>query len=128
MCPEEIEILLDETEDYSFDPTSADTLSLDIADLRNEPGLQYPALLLSNVSFMDCLRVLDLQKRQSYREVDVWVELAGDAGFKHIGTIQLDSDLLLLLRFLRIHVTMYYSKDEVSLLDLNDTAVLEQFV
>lgn len=127
MCPEEIRLSLEDTEDFSFDPTSADSFDLGIADLRDEAGLQYPALLLSGVAFMDCLRVLDVKKRKSYREVDVWVEIP-NGGFSNIGTLQLDSDMLLLLHFLRIRAVMYYDRDTIEPLDLSDPSVIEKFV
>lgn len=127
MCPEEFSLSIAGDEDYSFDPTSADSFDLGIADLRDEAGLQYPALLLSGVAFMDCLRVLDAKKQESYREVDVWVEIP-NGGFRNIGSLQLDSDMLLLLRFLRINAVMYYDHENIEPLDLNDCSVLEKFV
>lgn len=117
-----------EAEDFSFDPSDSDSFSLDVPDFREQEGLVYPALLLSNVLFMDCLTVLSKIKRHSFREVDTWVELEDGAGYQHIGSIQLDSTVLLTLRFLHIRVTAYYSSENIDVLDLENPAVLEQFI
>lgn len=115
-------------EDFSFDPGNSDSFSLDMPDFREQKGLEYPALLLSNVLFMDCLTVLSKIKRPSFREVDTWVELEDGAGYQHIGSIQLDSTVLLTLRFLHIRATAYYSSESIQVLDLEDPTVLEQFI
>lgn len=115
-------------EDFSFDPGNSDSFSLDMPDFREQEGLEYPALLLSNVLFMDCLTVLSKIKRPSFREVDTWVELEDGAGYQHIGSIQLDSTVLLTLRFLHIRATAYYSSESIQVLDLEDPTVLEQFI
>lgn len=121
------EVVLGE-ESFGFSPTDADTFELDVLDLRDQEGITYPAVLLSNVLFTDCLRVLQSVKRTSYREMPVWVELPNEGGFKNIGTLQLDSDVLLLLRHLRICVTLYYDSEHVEVLDLDNPDVLEKFL
>ena len=57
----------------------------------------------------------------------MWVEIP-NGGFRNIGSLQLDSDMLLLLRFLRINAVMYYDHENIEPLDLNDCSVLEKFV
>lgn len=121
------EVVLGE-ESFEYSPTDANVLELDILDLREQQGIEYPAVLLSNVLFTDCLKVLQSIKRDSYREMPIWVELPDSSGFNNIGTLQLDSDVLLLLRHLRISVTMYYDAEHVEVLDLNNPAVLEKFI
>lgn len=115
------------TESFEFNPENPDTFDLGIADLREQPGITYPAVLLSNVLFTDCLRVLQSVKKQSYREFPLWVELPSD-GFANVGTLQINSDTLLLLRHLRIGVTIYFSPDNVDSLNLDDVSVLEKFI
>lgn len=122
------EVALSGEEEFGFDPTQVDTFDLGIADVREQEGFTYPAILLSRVLFTDCLKVLQSRKRSSYREMDTWIELPGDEGFQKIGTLQMDSDTLLVLRLLRIGVTMYYSEGELETLDLDDPEVLERFV
>lgn len=126
--PEEFTVKLDTVEDFGFDPQNIDSFDLGLADLRDQDGINYPCILLSGVAFMDCLRVLSANKRKSYREVDAWLELENSEGFKNIGTIQLDSDLLLLLKYLRIRAVMYYDAERIEALDLNDPQVIEKFI
>lgn len=113
---------------FDFSPTDSDVFELSVPDLREQPGIIYPAVLLSNVLFVDCLRVLQSVKRSSYREFPLWVEVPDDGGFSNVGTIQLDSEILLLLRHLRISVTLYLGEDDVEVLDLNNPEVLEKFI
>lgn len=116
------------TESFEFDPSNADTLELDILDLRDQEGVTYPAVLLSNVLFTDCLRILQSVKRTSYRQMPVWVELPDSSGFENIGQLQLDSDVLLLLRHLRICVTLYFDAEHIEVLDLDNPSVIEKFI
>ena len=109
---------------FDFDSSDSDILGLDVKDLRDQPGITYPAVLLTGIQFVDSLRVLQASKKPSYRDVDVWVELAGEGEFQHIGTIQLTSDILLLLRYLRIGLTIYYSADRLENVDLLDASVI----
>lgn len=113
---------------FDFDSSDSDILGLDVKDLRDQPGITYPAVLLTGIQFVDSLRVLQASKKPSYRDVDVWVELAGEGEFQHIGTIQLTSDILLLLRYLRIGLTIYYSADRLENVDLRDASVIERFI
>ena len=121
-------ILLGPEEEFSFDPTDTDVLDLGIKDFRDEEGLEYPALLLSNVLFVDAFKVLQANKRESYRSVDVWLEMPEGDGYQKVGSMQADSELLLALRHLKIAATIYYSKENFEALDLNDPEVLERFV
>lgn len=113
---------------FDFSPTDSDVFDLNVPDLREQPGITYPAVLLSNVLFVDCLRVLQSIKRKSYRDFPLWVEVPDDGGFSNVGAIQLDSEVLLLLRHLRINVTLYLSEDDVEVLDLNDPETIEKFI
>ena len=117
-----------EEESFGFDPTSADVFELEIVDFREQADVNYPAVVLSRVLFRDCLVVLQARKRQSYREMETWVELPDGEGFQKIGTLQMDSDMLLTLRHLRIGVTLYYDSDEMEVLNLEDPEVLERFI
>lgn len=125
---DELDLLLPEDSDYGFDPSDADMCSLSLLDVREQSGFKYPAMLLSNVLFTDCLRVLQSVKRESFRCVDLWIELPGDGGFQQVGSIQLDSDVLLLLGKLQIKVTMYYDENTVQMLDLTDPESIAQFI
>lgn len=122
------DLILPSDETFTFDPSDADALSLDIRDFREEEGLEYPALLLSNVLFMDALKVLQASKRESYRTIDVWLDLEEEGSFHKIGSVQADSELLVTLRYLQIAATMYYSHDNFEALDLNSSDLLEKFV
>lgn len=117
-----------DVEDFSFSPSDADGLDLEFIDFREQEGLEYPAILLSNVLFMDCLHVLKKMKRESYREFSTWVAIPGEQSFQNIGTIQLDSTVLLAMRYLHIGVTAYYSAENVEVLDLDNPEVLERFI
>lgn len=117
-----------EEESFDFDPTSADVFELEVVDFREQTDVNYPAVVLSRVLFRDCLLVLQARKRQSYREMETWVELPDGDGFQKIGTLQMDSDMLLTLRHLRIGVTLYYNNEEMEVLNLEDPEVLERFV
>ena len=123
-------ILLSDVPELDLDvsPESLDNIELGFKDFREEPGVIYPALLLSNVHFMDSLKVLKSAKRESFRSVSVWVELPNGEGFSDMGTIQLDSTVLLLLRHLHIGAVIYYTEDEIEALDLNNPNVLERFI
>ena len=119
---------LGESEEFGFDPTDVDSFDLGIPDFREQSDLEYPAVLLSKVLFTDCLKVLKSRKRKSYREMDTWIELPDSSGYQKIGTMQIDSDTLLVLRHLKIGVTMYYSEDSLEVLNLEDPDTLERFV
>lgn len=113
--------------DFSFSPDDADVFSIDLPELTEQDGVTYPAVLLTNVLFMDALKVLKLQKKNSYREMEVWITLA-DNTFQHIGSMQIDSDTLIILKHLRIGITLYYDAENSETLDLSDPATLERFV
>ena len=126
--PELDEFVQGVNEEFSFDPALVDTFDLGVKDFRDQEGVTYPALLLSKVLFMDCVRVLQSSKRSSYREVETWLELPSDEGYSNIGTLQLDSDALLVLRHLGICATIYYDRDNMEVLNLNDPETLMKFV
>lgn len=129
MEPQENDVVaLTGEEDFSFDPNDSDILSLGLLDFRDTEGLEYPALMLSNVLFTDSLKVLKAYKRPSYRTMDVWIELPEDGGYEHIGSMQVDSELLLVLRHLQIAATLYFDHDNFQALDLNNPEVLEKFI
>lgn len=117
-----------EEEDFGFDPSDADSFDLDIQDFRDQPGVEYPAMLLSRVVWRDCLLVLTSQKKQSYRMISVWFEGENGEGYEAIGEIQLTSDILLVLRHLRIGVTIYWDQDNMEVLNLEDPEVIERFI
>lgn len=123
-------VSIDTHESFEFSALALDAFELDVKDVTEQEGFQYPALLLRDVLFMDCLRVLKSQKRKSFREVDAWVCTGeeGDEEFRKIGTLQLDSNTLLILRHLRITATLYPNEGEVMALNLEDPAVLEKFI
>lgn len=122
------ELLTVAEEDYSFDPSEIDSFELGMSDFREQEGVTYPALLLSNVLFADSLRLLQTLKKRSYREVPVWVEFEDGQSYQNIGTLQLDSDLLLVLRHLRISATVYYDAENWEALQLDSPEVLEKFI
>lgn len=125
---EDNELLEVSEESFDFDPNLPDSFVIEIADLRDREDVEYPALLLSNVLFMDCLRVLKANNRKSYRSVDTWVELSDNNEFQHIGELPLSSDTLLALRHLRIRATLYVDAETVEVLDLESPEVIEKFI
>lgn len=50
-------------------------LLLDSVDVTTLQGFQYPAMVLTGVAFKDTLRVLKTRFRESFRSVDVWLDL-----------------------------------------------------
>ena len=113
---------------FGFNPSDVDSFDLGVNDLRDQKDIEYPAILLSGILFSDCIRLLQSKKRPSYREMDVWIEMPDDGGFQKIGTLQIDSDILLLLHTLHIRATLYLSKDDVETLDLSDPDTIERFI
>ena len=45
-----------------------------------------------------------------------------------IGTLPLELDTLLVMRYLGVRVTAYFNQEKVEPLDLSDTEVLEKFM
>lgn len=121
------EYVLAEDTNYEFSPDDIDAFDLDFSEFGEQDGVEYPAVLLDHVLFMDALRILKIRKKKSYREMDVWVLLA-DGQYQHIGAMQIDSDTLIVLKHLRIGVTLYFAKGDCDVLDLNNPAVLERFI
>ena len=126
---EDLDIMSEELleEDFGFDPTDSD-LDLGIRDLSDEEGVEYPALLLSNILFTDVLKVLKELKRDSYRTVDVWLELQDSGDFVQFTPLPLDSRLLIVLRHLKVQATAYWSPQDIEVLDLKDPCVIEKFL
>lgn len=124
----DVEDFILEDESFDFDPKSPDVPDIGIIDFRDQEGVTYPALLLSRVLFRDCLTVIKARAHKSYREVDTWIELPDGDGFQRIGVLQLDSDMLLTLRYLKIVATVYYDKETVEVLDLDNWELLERFL
>ena len=95
-------------------------------DLTKQPGFNFPAILLSNVKFINSLEVLQSVKKVSNREVDVWVDTAD--GFDMIGQIQLSLPVLRVMKYLGFQVTAYYAPDFIKPINLSDPEVLIQYV
>lgn len=131
-------LLLSEEDDLSTDCVAIDStdldealvdfskLSLDAPKLEDSPNFAYPALLLCNVGFQDVLRVLKAYRKESYRAVDVWVSI--DDTYSCSGTMQLTSDVLLLLKRLCVKVIAYWDAEHTEVLDLGDSRTLEKFI
>ena len=98
----------------------------DSLDLSKQSGFQFPAILLSNVRFINSLEVLQSVKKASTREVDVWVDTPD--GFDMIGQIQLTLPVLRVMKYLGFEVTAYYSEDFIKPINLNDPEVLMQYI
>lgn len=129
-----LDLLQDENLDgLSIDPldngqasTDFTKLTFDSPKLEETTGFAYPALLLCNVGFHDVLRVLKAYRRDSYRCIDVWVSV--EDTYSNIGTLQLTSDVLLLLKRLSIKVIAYWDAERTEVVDLNDPRLLEKFI
>lgn len=129
MLPENSDMLdLSETsQDLDIDFDIAD-LSFGFSDVTSIAGFQYPAMVLSGVVFQDTLRVLQTRARESYRAFDVWLDMEDGNQPVKIGTLPLELETLLVMRYLGVRCTVYFSEDNFELLDLSDTAVLEKYL
>lgn len=103
-------------------------LDLGFGDITAVEGFQYPAMVLTGVVFQDALKVLQTRVRQSYRSFDVWLDMEDGNSPVKIGTLPMELETLLVMRYLEIGVTLYLSSDKVESLDLSDTEVLERFM
>ncbi len=114
------------SEDLDIDLDVAD-LSLGFVDVTTVEGFEYPAMVITGVSFADTLKVLKTRARKSYRSIDVWLDLEDGSPPTNIGTLPLELETLLVMRYLGVGVTLYFTSDRVETLDLSDVSVLERF-
>lgn len=103
-------------------------LSLGLSDITTLPDFQYPAMLLTGVVFQDTLKVLKTRARESYRSIDVWLDMEDGNSPVKVGTLPLEMETLLVMRYLGVRVTAYLSPDVVEDLDLSDADVLEKYM
>lgn len=111
--------------DIDFDISE---LSLNIVDVTTLPDFKYPAMLITGVLFQDTLKVLKTKARESYRSVDVWLDMEDGSSPENIGTLPMDMEVFLIMRYLNVRVTLYLSPDNVETLDLAQPDVLEKFM
>lgn len=101
---------------------------LNTPDVRDQPGFQYPAMLISGIRFKDTLRVLQSVRRESWRLMDVWVDLEDSNPPVKQGTLQADLKSFLTMRYLGLNVTLYASEDNITTLNLQDPSVLMNLI
>lgn len=101
---------------------------LDSVDVTTLQGFQYPAMVLTGVAFKDTLRVLKTRFRESFRSVDVWLDLEDGSAPSKIGTLPLELETLLTMRYLGINLTLYLEPGHVESVDLSSPNVLEDFI
>lgn len=111
--------------DIEYDITG---LSLDLVDVTAQEGFNYPAMVITGVVFQDTLKVLKTRVRDSFRAFDVWLDMEDGSSPTNIGTLPLEMETLLVMRYLGVRVTVYLTPDEVETLDLSDASVLERFM
>ena len=111
--------------DIEYDITG---LSLDLVDVTAQEGFKYPAMVITGVVFQDTLKVLKTRVRDSFRAFDVWLDMEDGSSPTNIGTLPLEMETLLVMRYLGVRVTVYLTPDEVETLDLSDASVLERFM
>lgn len=99
-----------------------------LADIRDQPGFNYPSMLIYGIKFRDTMRVLQALHRESYRLWDVWAEVEGEAMPIKIGQLPADSKTFLTLRYLGLNVTLYLTEDVVDTLNLKDPAAIEKYI
>lgn len=127
---------MDDFESFELSQTSEDLdidlnvggLDLGLVDVTTLPEFKYPAMVLTSVVFKDTLRVLKTRYRESYRSVDVWLDLEDGSEPSMIGTLPLELETLLTMRYLGITVTLYLQPDSVESVDLSNPSVLEDFI
>ncbi len=103
-------------------------LALGSVDVTEMEGFQYPAMVLTGVVFQDTLKVLQTRAHESYRAFDVWLDMEDGNSPVKIGTLPMELETLLVMRYLGVRVTLYLSSDSVRPLDLSDTETLEEFM
>ena len=111
--------------DIEYDITG---LSLDLVDVTAQEGFKCPAMVITGVVFQDTLKVLKTRVRDSFRAFDVWLDMEDGSSPTNIGTLPLEMETLLVMRYLGVRVTVYLTPDEVETLDLSDASVLERFM
>lgn len=98
-----------------------------IIDLPQEKGFEYPAILLSGVEFDETIKAIKYAKSPSNRTFKTWLRLS-DGTNNFIGELNLTFDMLMLLRYLKIKVTLYLDADTVHEIDLENPEELEDFI
>ncbi len=127
---------MDDLELFDLSQTSEDLgvdlevegLDIERVDVTTLIGFQYPAMVLTGVVFKDTLKVLKTRFRESYRSVDVWLDLEDGSKPTNIGTLPLELETLLLMRYLGITVTLYLGPETVESVDLSNPSKLEDFI
>lgn len=104
----DVELFDIDDESASGRPIDLDSVAVVHSELEEVEGFEYPSMFLSNIYFLDCVRVLKSIKREgSHREYPVWLKSPDNGEFICIGNIQLDSSFLLALRYLGCGLTLY---------------------
>lgn len=111
--------------DIDFDIGSLELEGVNITAL---PDFKYPAIVIAGVAFQDTIKVINTRSRESFRSVDVWLDMEDGSSPSRIGTLPLELETLLVMRYLGVRVTAYLSSEKVELLDLSDTDVLEKYM
>lgn len=127
---------MDDSNSFMLSQTSEDLdidlnvtgIDLGLTDVTTLPDFKYPAMVLTSVVFKDTLRVLQTRFRESYRSVDVWLDLEDGSEPSQIGTLPLELETLLTMRYLGISVTLYLGPDNVESVDLSNPSALEDFI
>lgn len=127
---------MDDFDFFDLSQTSADLdidlnvtgLDIGLVDVTTLPGFQYPAMVLTGVVFKDTLKVLKTRYRESFRSVDVWLDLEDGSNPSQIGTLPLELETLLVMKYLGVSVTLYLGPDNVESIDLSNPSVLEDFI
>lgn len=101
---------------------------LDIIDVQDQPGFEYPAMLISGIQFNDVLRILKAVDRKSYRSFDVWIDLGEGIAPVKQGTLPMDSRVLLTAKYLGLNITLYLDVNNVQTLDLNNPEVIACYI
>lgn len=97
-------------------------------DIRTVEGFEYPAMLITGVKFKDSLRVLQSVRKESYRLLDVWIDLEDGSEPVKQGSLPADIHTFLAMRYLGLMVTLYLGENDIMALNLRDPKVLEQFI
>ncbi len=109
-------------------PLDFDAQLLAIKDVTCQEGFEYPAILLSNVKFKDCINVLQSLCKNSWRSLDIWIDLEDGTVPVKMGKLPLNSDMLCVARYLNIVVTIYLSETDVETLNLQNPEILMRYV
>lgn len=127
---DELEDLLEivqRSEDMDIDLEATED-SIEIHDVRDQEGFTYPALLVTGILFSDALRVLKTVRYETWKLVDVWVDLNdGNPPVKQ-GTLPLDSNTLITMHYLGLSATLYGREDFIQPLNLSNPAEIEKYI